>query len=561
VKSDTKKSNSSNTILVVEDSPTQAEQLKYSLEQHSYQTIIAGNGKEAISYLSKHKPLMVITDILMPEIDGYELCKRIESDEKLKHIPVILLTSLSEAKDIIKGLQCCADSFIKKPYDEKYLLSRINYLLTNIELRKSEKVQFGVEVILSGERHFITSERQQILDLLISTYEQAVRINEELEHSYKTLDGLYNVAKQLNKCTRQKDVVEKVLEEVIKLPGIKAVWILLKESGTKLKLAGVRGLPAELDTPEFFEGECLCIRKLLSGELNSVTNILECERLQKANVSKSEIRFHASIPLLSTDQTIGVMNLAGSEKDLFSDAELETFYAIGNQIGSAIERARLIENLEQLVDERTSKLLETEIWFRTVFNSQQDSVLVIAPDRKIVNMNIAAEKLFGYTIDEVKGKSTEIFHVDRDHYETFGKRIFESFERGEHARFEFQLKKKNGKIFPSEHTVSFIQDESGNITGIVSVVRNITERKRAEKALQESELRFRSVWEKSIDGMRITNEEGTVVLANDAYCKMMEKPREEIEGKPISVIYEVVKQMEVLRKHQERFLPETSPLI
>ncbi|GEM_PF-5020908 len=77
--------------------------------------------------------------------------------------------------------------------------------------------------------------------------------------------------------------------------------------------------------------------------------------------------------------------------------------------------------------------------------------------------------------------------------------------------------------------------------------------------IRESELRFRSVWEKSTDGMRLTNGEGIVRLVNDAYCKMMEKPREEIEGKPISILYEAAKQAEILRKHQERFHSRSIP--
>ncbi|MBI5464105.1 MAG: PAS domain S-box protein, partial [Ignavibacteriales bacterium] len=101
--------------------------------------------------------------------------------------------------------------------------------------------------------------------------------------------------------------------------------------------------------------------------------------------------------------------------------------------------------------------------------------------------------------------------------------------------FKFPLRTPSGKRF------------------LAGTAIDITASKRAEKALRESELRFRSVWEKSIDGMRITNEEGIVVLVNDAYCKMIEKPREEIEGKPISIVYEEAKQAEVLRKHQERF--------
>src|SRR6185503_16287206 len=118
-------------ILVVEDSPTQAERLRYILEQHNYSVSVAQNGKQALTLLSQHKPTLVISDIMMPEVDGYQLCQQIKTNESLKDIPVILLTSLSDPKDVIRGLECRADNFITKPYDEEYLLSRIHYILAN----------------------------------------------------------------------------------------------------------------------------------------------------------------------------------------------------------------------------------------------------------------------------------------------------------------------------------------------------------------------------------------------------------------------------------------------
>jgi two-component system, cell cycle sensor histidine kinase and response regulator CckA len=184
--------NSGAEILVVEDSPTQAEVLKNILEQQQqgYRVSVARNGEEALATLSRRVPTLVISDINMPGMDGYELCRRIRADDKFKSIPVILLTSLSDPQDVLKGLQCGADNFITKPYDEKQLLSRIQNICSNLELRKSERMQMGVEVFFGGQRHFITSERQQILDLLLTTYETAVLKNLELIKAQAELKAL-----------------------------------------------------------------------------------------------------------------------------------------------------------------------------------------------------------------------------------------------------------------------------------------------------------------------------------------------------------------------------------
>lgn len=175
-----KDSDANDTILIAEDSPTQAAQLAHLLKQHGYPVRIARNGREALSLLDDCNPAIVITDVMMPELDGYGLCKAIKTSDKWNHIQVILVTTLSDALDVIRGLECGADSFIRKPYEGDYLISRIDYLLMNLELRKNQKMQMGVEISLGGQRHFISSDRQQILDLLISTYEQAIDINKEL---------------------------------------------------------------------------------------------------------------------------------------------------------------------------------------------------------------------------------------------------------------------------------------------------------------------------------------------------------------------------------------------
>lgn len=174
-------------ILIAEDSPTQRELLKHYLSARGYSVSLAGDGKQALAAAIEKKPAMLITDVVMPEMDGYTLCGEIKSSEMLKDIPVVLLTSLSRPQDILKGLECGADSFIRKPYDDKYLVSRVEYILANRELRKTDRLQIGVQLQFGGQAHFITAEKQQILDLLISTYEGAVQINEELETKQREL--------------------------------------------------------------------------------------------------------------------------------------------------------------------------------------------------------------------------------------------------------------------------------------------------------------------------------------------------------------------------------------
>ncbi len=165
------------SVLIVEDSPTQLAQLQHTLKARGYNVLAATNGAAAIHLLETEVPTLVISDVIMPGMTGYELCARLKADERLKAVPVILLTSLSDPKDVISGLQCGADSFIVKPYEDASLFARIHYVLANLELRRQTGTQRGIEIFFAGEKHLIRSERIQMIDLLLSSYEAAVQKN------------------------------------------------------------------------------------------------------------------------------------------------------------------------------------------------------------------------------------------------------------------------------------------------------------------------------------------------------------------------------------------------
>jgi signal transduction histidine kinase len=187
-------------ILIAEDSATQAQRLQHILEQQGYQVTATANGRLALEAAQRSKPSLVISDVIMPEMNGYELCRRIKGDAQLADVPVVLVTTLSDPHDVIRGLECRADNFILKPYDAGQLLHRIQFVLVNSQMRRSEQAGMGLEIVFSGQRHFITADRLQILNLLLSTYEAAMQRNAELS---STRDTLRQTNVELERLTRE----------------------------------------------------------------------------------------------------------------------------------------------------------------------------------------------------------------------------------------------------------------------------------------------------------------------------------------------------------------------
>jgi len=170
-------------ILVVEDSPTQAQQLQLILEAEQFAVDLAANAEIALQLFADHAFDMIISDIMMPGLSGYELCDRIKKDERGHNVPVVLLSTLTDPMDIIRGLECGADNFITKPYEPEQLLDRIRTVFRNRRARTQGKLAFGVEVVFLGRKFIVNSEKEQILDLLIATFEDIVRTNRGLQES------------------------------------------------------------------------------------------------------------------------------------------------------------------------------------------------------------------------------------------------------------------------------------------------------------------------------------------------------------------------------------------
>jgi len=117
------------SILIAEDSATQREQLRMILEKRGFGIAVAADGAEALARAERSPPDLILSDVVMPGLDGYQLCKRIRSHPSLNATPFILLTSLSDPEDVIKGLECGADSFISKPIRPDKICDQIRSML------------------------------------------------------------------------------------------------------------------------------------------------------------------------------------------------------------------------------------------------------------------------------------------------------------------------------------------------------------------------------------------------------------------------------------------------
>lgn len=167
----------SNKILIIDDEENIVELIRYNLEASGYSTLEAYNGLDGLKLAKEEAPDLVLLDLMLPGMDGLEVCKRLRSDDKLKNIPLIMLTAKSEEIDKILGLELGADDYITKPFSVRELTTRVKTLLRRINsmTEESEIYTFNDveinflkhEVIKNSKTVELTVKEFELLEALI----------------------------------------------------------------------------------------------------------------------------------------------------------------------------------------------------------------------------------------------------------------------------------------------------------------------------------------------------------------------------------------------------------
>ncbi|MCX7916827.1 MAG: response regulator transcription factor [bacterium] len=164
------------TVAVIEDEKDILNLISMHLKKSNFNVREFQNGKEFLVYLNKEKPDIIILDLMLPDIDGLEICKYLKKDAKFSNIPIIILTAKGEEIDKILGLELGADDYITKPFSVKELIARVKAILRRYEV-KSNIIEIGgivkvdldkYEVYVKGEKINLTTTEFNILKILLS---------------------------------------------------------------------------------------------------------------------------------------------------------------------------------------------------------------------------------------------------------------------------------------------------------------------------------------------------------------------------------------------------------
>ncbi|MBP1696063.1 MAG: two component transcriptional regulator, winged helix family [Deltaproteobacteria bacterium] len=115
----------SKKILIVDDEVDLVETVRFPLEMEGYHVLVSYNGEDALNQARKENPDLILLDLMLPKLDGYKVCQLLKSDDRYKHIPILMLTAKSQEKDMVLGMETGANEYITKPFDIRDLLKKV----------------------------------------------------------------------------------------------------------------------------------------------------------------------------------------------------------------------------------------------------------------------------------------------------------------------------------------------------------------------------------------------------------------------------------------------------
>jgi len=254
-------------ILIVDDDPNNIRILGTVLREKNYNIAVATNGNQALNMALKRKPDLILLDIMMPEIDGYQVCRRLKEDNEVKDIPIIFLTAKFQTEDIVKGFQLGAADYVVKPFNFPELLARID---THLELKRSK------DIILEQSQ-----ELKALLHILCH----------DLSNPFFSMIGMMDVSSTITDIDELKEMIEyvhKAAQNGIKVIELVREMRVLEDKQFEMQLEPVSLLDAVLESliilsqkfrdkniePEILFNEEIVVKAEKISLVNSVINNL-----------------------------------------------------------------------------------------------------------------------------------------------------------------------------------------------------------------------------------------------------------------------------------------------
>lgn len=440
-------------ILIVDDNDTNLYVLKSLLESEGMETITAKNGKEALAKAHSHPPDLIVSDILMPVMDGYTLCRHWKSDDQLKHIPFIFYTATyTEAKDEKFALSLGADLFIVKPQEPEVLINMLSKFLSAQYVVKPAQLK-----PLGEEMEFF----RQYNEILFSKLEKKMLDLETANQQLKMLEERYRLSFE-----NTSDVIFIVDENLN----------ILSMSQSAEKILGYK--------PEEFIGKLVTDMKHIFTPASFERAIADAMLILKGETISAKI-----YEFMAKDGTIKIGEVSGSP--IMRNGQVTGFVSIARDI---TDRRRMEDELRNSAQK-----------YRTILEDMNDMYYELDLKGNMTFFNKALLSLTARSPEELQGMNFRDYmssEGSEDALKIFG----EIYKTGKPRLFVNEIVTKTGEVKYFESQAGLLLDENKQPIGFRGIARDITDRKKAQDERDQVLARLRKTLGTMIQAMSVAVE-------------------------------------------------------
>jgi adenylate cyclase len=334
-------------VLVVDDAKSGRDMLTRRLEQDGHLADVAEDGEQALAMLAVADYDLVLLDILMPRLDGYGVLERMKADDRLRHIPTVVISALEETASVVRCLQMGADDYVTKPFDAVLLRARVTACLQKKRMHDLEQAH--------------TRELQRLNEVLEQRVTEAT---EDLRRRVRELTALTEASRAINSVMNTDRLLEQILELSREVMTAEASSLLVLEPETgKLQFVVARGTagPA-LKSTTVDLGQGIAGWVAQTGEPLLIADAYRDARFDPSYDQLTGFRTRSilTVPIVIKGEIAGVVQVINKvSAEAFDERDLHLFQSFASMASIALENARLFERTQRMADD-LRKALEAE---------------------------------------------------------------------------------------------------------------------------------------------------------------------------------------------------------
>jgi PAS domain S-box-containing protein len=451
-------------ILVVDDAAANLQLLTNLLAEHGYTVYPASTGELALRFVQTTLPDLILLDIRMPGMDGYEVCRRIKADERTGSIPVIFISILEDERDKVKGFQLGAVDYITKPFQPDEVLARVG---THLRLRElTERLEQKV------------GERTEELRIANQRLQQEIIERKHADETLRESEERYRMVFENSPVSIWEEDFSgvKTLLDDLKREGVSDIETYFDQHPETLRQCADLAKIVDVNRAALALHGAAKKEELLAGLANTFTpESFDSFRRELVCLWNGGTR-------MTRDAV--VRTLAGDLRDVtvyfaVCPGHEETLSKVVVSLVNVTERKRAEETLK-----KTSEGLQRTLMFdEALLSAIPAAVFYKDREGRYLGCNRAFTEIMGVTTDEIRGKTVyDLWPME--HSDEYHRRDLDLMANPARQIYEFRVRDKDGLERPVIYTKDVFYDENNQVAGIIGTFMDITDRKQAEEKLR-----------------------------------------------------------------------------